>query len=262
MGHRTGDSRQEPRRLIPHSREAAGRSEEAAARSCGARGLPGAPETWTIEVSDREAKLGGLFLRSRLVGEADEGPPLWSETANFLVAKVEGDRKACAGATWARSDTLPAPPITTAGNAERRIEGAGAGRLPGAARKPGHPAPIHRLVRGSAPQARVLLVRTRKASATIRLFSVKPTGPTLLSVSASISEGGCESGVFGSVWALWQVDGPPASPRLTLRNQPDESMTMQPTAAVDLDGDGHVELLFDGFSTTDRRTSSDSRSSS
>jgi hypothetical protein len=50
------------------------------------------------------------------------------------------------------------------------------------------------------------------------------------------------------VWALWQVDGPPASPRLTLRNQPDESMTLQPTAAVDLDGDGHVGLLFDGFS--------------
>ena len=87
-----------------------------------------------------------------------------------------------------------------------------------------------------------------KLRPTIRLFSVKPTGPTLLSVSASIREGGCENGVFGSVWALWQVDGPPASPRLTLRNRPDESMTMQPTAAFDPDGDGHVGLLFDGFS--------------
>jgi hypothetical protein len=50
------------------------------------------------------------------------------------------------------------------------------------------------------------------------------------------------------LWALWQVDGSSENPRLLLRNQPDESMTMRPTAAVDVDGDGHVELLFDGFS--------------
>src|SRR5262249_28504756 len=88
-----------------------------------------------------------------------------------------------------------------------------------------------------------------KRNPVVRLIRVKPTGPMLLSVSAEIHEGGCgEEGVFGSLWALWQVDGPPENPRLVLRNQPDESMTMQPTAAVDVDGDGHVELLFDGFS--------------
>ena len=32
------------------------------------------------------------------------------------------------------------------------------------------------------------------------------------------------------------------------RTQPDESKTMQPTAAVDLDSDGHIEWPFDGFS--------------
>jgi hypothetical protein len=83
---------------------------------------------------------------------------------------------------------------------------------------------------------------------TVRLITVTPTGPLLVSVSAAVNEGGCADGVFGSLWALWQVEGPPEKPRLTLRNQPDESMTLQPTAAVDLDGDGRVELLFDGFS--------------
>jgi hypothetical protein len=80
------------------------------------------------------------------------------------------------------------------------------------------------------------------------LLSIKPDGPTLLSVSATVNEGGCEDGVLGSLWALWQVEGSPENPRLALRNQPDESMTMRPTAAVDVDGDGRVELLFDGFS--------------
>jgi ketosteroid isomerase-like protein len=195
-----------------------------------------------------EAKLGGFFLRSRLVGEADQGPPVWSATANFLVAKVEGDRKACAGATWARSATLPIPQIATAETPSAELQ---ARALAAFRALPESKAVQRRYTAWSVDQHRKTASswfaqgRPRPA---IRLFSVKPTGPTLLSVSASINEGGCADGVFGSVWALWQVDGPPASPRLTLRNQPDESMTMQPTAAVDLDGDGHVELLFDGFS--------------
>jgi hypothetical protein len=195
-----------------------------------------------------EAKLGGFFLRSRLVGEADEGPPGWSETANFLVAKVEGDRKACAGATWARSATLPTPPIATAETPSAELK---ARALAAFRALPESQAIQRRYTAWSASQHHKPAsswFAHGKPRPTIRLFSVKPSGPTLLSVSASISEGGCENGVFGSVWALWQVDGPPASPRLTLRNQPDDSMTMQPTAAVDLDGDGHVELLFDGFS--------------
>ena len=39
-----------------------------------------------------------------------------------------------------------------------------------------------------------------------------------------------------------------AGTRLVLRNQPDPAMFLQPNAAVDLDGDGQPELLFDAFS--------------
>jgi ketosteroid isomerase-like protein len=197
-----------------------------------------------------EAKLGGLFLRSRLVGEAVEGgPPTWSETANFLVAKVDGDRKACAGATWARSATLPTPPVTTAEAPSAQLK---AQALAAFRALPQSQAIQRQYSEWAAGEhrkgTRDWFAHGKPRPTTIRLFRVNPTGPVLLSVSATLSEGGCGDGVSGTLWALWQVDGPPASPRLTRRNQPDESMTMLPTAAVDLDGDGHVELLFDGFS--------------
>ena len=195
-----------------------------------------------------EAKLGGFLLRSQQWGDADEAPPEWSSTANFLVAKVDGDRKACAGATWARSAALPTPAIATA-------------EAPTADLKARALAAFRALPQSQAIQRQFATWSARqnhkpvpswfdrgKWHPTIRLISVKPTGPVLLSVSATVNEGGCEDGVFGSLWALWQVDGSPENPRLVLRNQPDESMTMNPTAAVDVDGDGHVELLFDGFS--------------
>ena len=66
----------------------------------------------------------------------------------------------------------------------------------------------------------------------------------MLSVSASINEGGCDGGVFGGVWALWEMDDRDPT-HLVLRNQPATEMTLQPTAAVDVDGDGIPELLFD-----------------
>ena len=52
-------------------------------------------------------------------------------------------------------------------------------------------------------------------------------------------------GVFGAVWALWELRGDAAHPQLVLRNAPDEQMILAPTATVDVDGDGRVELLFD-----------------
>ena len=38
-----------------------------------------------------------------------------------------------------------------------------------------------------------------------------------------------------------------------LRNQPDESMDLQPSAAVDTDGDGRPEILFGRFSDDSMR---------
>ena len=87
----------------------------------------------------------------------------------------------------------------------------------------------------------------------MRVISVAPAGPVLLSVSASIRKGGCgdDDVVWGSLWALWQIEGDRDDPRLVLRNQPDESMTLLPTSAVDVNGDGQVELLFDQFTDED-----------
>jgi hypothetical protein len=194
-----------------------------------------------------EAKLGGFLLRSRAWSDGAE-EALWSTTGTFLVARIEGDRKACAGATWARAATLPTPPIATA-------------ETPSGSLKARAMAAFRALPESQAIQRRFATWTARndrnaaqswfegvKRHPTVRLINVKPAGPTLLSVSAAVNEGGCEDGVSGSLWALWQVDGPPESPRLVLRNQPDESMTMEPTVAVDVDGDGRVELLFDGFS--------------
>ena len=83
----------------------------------------------------------------------------------------------------------------------------------------------------------------------MRVLRSGPKGPKLVSVSASIDEGGCgESGVNGALWALWELRGDADNPQLVLRNAPDEQMTLEPTATVDVDGDGHVELLFDDSS--------------
>jgi hypothetical protein len=69
----------------------------------------------------------------------------------------------------------------------------------------------------------------------------------LLSVSAAISEGGCADGIVDALWALWELqDEQTGHPRLILRNQPDTYKTLRPTAAVDVNGDGTLELLFDG----------------
>jgi len=181
--------------------------------------------------------------------DGDDLPPDWSTTANFLVAKVDGDRKACAGATWARSAALPAPPIATAETPRAQLKAralAAFRALPQSQAIESEYAVWSKTQHEKAARA---WFEHGKARPTIRVFSVQPAGPTLLSISAIIAEGGCgEDGMHRSLWALWQVDGSSENPLLALRNQPDESMTMRPTAAVDLDGDGRVELLFDGFS--------------
>jgi hypothetical protein len=89
--------------------------------------------------------------------------------------------------------------------------------------------------------------------AVVRMMTMPAGGPVLVSVSASFSVGGCEAGAAGSLWGLWQVEGTPGAPRLVLRNQPDESIHLQPSAAVDTDGDGRPEILFGRFSDDSKR---------
>jgi len=211
-----------------------------------------------------EATLGELFVRGRAFvgsGEVNEGRDAtdpdegdartaWGESPHHLVARAVGDAKKCAGATWARAVALPLPPIATAQppSPELKTRALAALRaLPESAtiqrdyarwypsEHPKHRSPPHWLQRHTQQPV-------------IRLFR-PASGPALLSVSAMVAEGDCANGVFDAIWGLWEIDDKdPANPRLILRNQPDAQMTLAPTAAVDVDGDGAPELLFDSSS--------------
>jgi hypothetical protein len=200
-----------------------------------------------------EATLGDLSLRGEVFTQlqglgADAANEAWAESPHYLVARVVGDRKACAGATWARAAALPQPAIATAGPpspeaksralaafkalpASRSIQGAFEHWYAGEHPKSHRPPPSW--FEGSARQL------------TVRVFR-PASGPALLSVSARIGEGDCSDGVFGGAWGLWEIDDrEPGHPRLVLRNEPDPELTLRPTAAADVDGDGTPELLFD-----------------
>src|SRR5581483_175828 len=61
-----------------------------------------------------EAKLGVLLLRGRAISDLEnDSDDAWSMSARTLVAEVQGNRKACAGATWARSAALATPAVAT-----------------------------------------------------------------------------------------------------------------------------------------------------
>jgi ketosteroid isomerase-like protein len=207
-----------------------------------------------------EATIGAFKLRGRGVSDgyegAEEAEQAWALSHPMLVATIDGDRKACAGATWARSAALPVPPIAPA-------------TLPDPALQKQALAAFRAL-----PEARVIQRRFARwhageygaatkipdwfsgsdRPAVVRVMTSPAGGPVLLSVSASFSVGGCgEAGAQGSLWGLWQVEGEPDAPRLVLRNQPDESMHLQPSSAVDTDGDGRPEILFGRFSDDSKR---------
>lgn len=212
-----------------------------------------------------QATLGELLLRGRVFADLAEAEPgddrtdpdredgreAWGESPHYLVARIVGDRRACAGATWARAATLSMPAIAAAEPPSPEMKNAALAALralPESAviqRDYARWYPTeHSKHRGTPPH----WMNRARQQPVVRLFR-PASGPALLSASATIAEGGCGDGVFDSIWALWEIDETdPAHPRLVLRNQPDAEMTLQPTAAVDVDGDGTPELLFDSAS--------------
>lgn len=199
-----------------------------------------------------EARLGGFLLRGRAISDiaGDEGDA-WGMSAHLLVAEVEADRPACAGATWARAAELPVPVVTPAEAPSTEIRKAALaafGALPQSANIQKHFDEWYRGEHASTGKPPRWFAHER-SGARVRVLRSGHKGPTLVSVSASIEEGGCgEGGVSGAVWALWELQGNTAKARLVLRNAPDEQMTLEPTASVDVDGDGRAELLFDDSS--------------
>ena len=210
-----------------------------------------------------EAKLGKLLLRGREfmgAGEPDDsgqtpsgiaGSAVWEGSAHYLVARVIGDRKACAGATWARSAALPVPAIAAAETPSDDLKARALAALEALPESAAIQREFARWYAGEHPKSRhppPLWFRRAQQKLAIRIFR-PASGPALLSVSAMLGDGDCADGVFDALWALWEVDDKdPAHPRLVPRNQPDTAFTLQPTAAIDVDGDGTPELLFDSSS--------------
>lgn len=207
-----------------------------------------------------EAKLGAFLLRGRAISDiADDEADAWGMSAHLLVAKIDGDLPACAGATWARAAELPLPVVTPAeapSKEVRKVALAAFGALPQSANIQTHFDAWYRGEQAGTGKPPRWFAHERPGPQ-VRVLRAGPKAPTLVSVSASIEEGRCgEGGVNGAVWALWELEGDAAAPRLVLRNAPDEQVTLKPTATVDVDGDGRVELLFDDssdFNATNRR---------
>jgi len=200
-----------------------------------------------------QAKLGAFLLRGRAISdgvETTDDSDSWEMSAHLLVAKVEGDRHACAGATWARAAELPVPVFTPAeapSKEIRKVALAAFRALPQSGNIQKYFDVWYRREHPDAPKPPRWFAY-EKPGPWVRVLRSGSKGPTLVSVSERINEGGCDTGVSGAVWALWALQGDAAHPQLVLRNAPDEGMTLLPTAIADPDGDGHVELLFDNSS--------------
>jgi hypothetical protein len=200
-----------------------------------------------------QAKLGAFLLRGRAItdGVETEGDSeAWGMSAQLLVAKVDGDRHACAGATWARAAELRVPVVTPAeapSKEIRKVALAAFTALPPTANIQKDFDVWYRREHPDAPKPPRWFAY-EKPGPLVRVLRSGAKGPTLVSLSKRINEGGCEDGVHGVVWALWELQGDAAHPRLVLRNAPDGTMTLVPTATADMDGDGRVDLLFDNFS--------------
>jgi hypothetical protein len=232
----------------------------------GVAALVGAPVRLLDARGQRcQAKLGKLLLRGREYmgsGEPDDDGSnqapseralnaVWEGSAHYLVARVVGDPKACAGATWARSAALPVPAIVAAERPPADLKDRALAALEALPESATIQREFARWYAGEHPKSRrppPVWFRLTEHRPLIRMFR-PASGPVLLSVSAMAAEGGCGDGIFNALWALWEVDDKdPAHPRLILRNQPDTAFSLQPTAAVDVDGDGRLELLFDSSS--------------
>ena len=200
-----------------------------------------------------QAKLGAFLLRGRAITdgvETNDDSDAWGMSAQLLMAKVDGDRRACAGATWARAAELPVPVVTPAeapSKEVRKVALAAFGALPQSANIQKY---FDIWYRGEHPDApkQPRWFGYEKPGPLVRVLRSGSKVPTLVSVSEGINEGGCEDGIHAVVWALWEMQGDAGHPQLVLRNAPADGMTLVPTATADVDGDGHVELLFENSS--------------
>ncbi len=106
-------------------------------------------------------------------------------SAHLLVAKVDGDRHACAGATWARAAELPVPVVTPAeapSKEIRKVALAAFGALPQSANIQKYFDDWYRHEHPDAPKPPRWFAQ-EKPGAEVRVLRSGSKGPTFVSVS-------------------------------------------------------------------------------
>lgn len=194
--------------------------------------------------------------RLQLVGRVDgmEGEPpadQWQSASHLLTGVLGGDRKACAGATWARAASLPAPRVHAAQPADAKLRSAALAAFRALPEHRTQQAAFRRWQQPDKQKKRLPQVASwDEADGKPEVVVIRTPARTLIAATGKAwvgDDGGCRNTFQAALWALWEVEGEGATdapPRLLLRSRPCPGISLVPTAATDLDGDGALELLF------------------
>ena len=191
--------------------------------------------------------------------EREKAAVLWQRGRRLLVGRLTVTSGDCKGAVFARAAELPVPVIAKFEPARppwlvlaqrllRRhplyaeiqarwlhfLEQEGLDPSASAKDSPERPAWLHR--RWDGPDKPL-----EQWEGQVKVARHPLHDGTLLSVNAERSVD--PETLIGTMWALWQATGEPPAPRVVPLNQPARSRSIDPLAALDLDGDGRLEFL-------------------
>jgi len=167
------------------------------------------------------------FSDAEIAREAwDEG-----EDSDLLLGVTNGG-PGCKGATWARLQSLPTPDVWSPTRAERPL-------AQRALRE------FRKLAGWKTLQTDFLSPDPEEPPHVGRWDEHQNTHPKVMRLGSLVyvsAQAGDDCGDFGgSLWAIWELVGD----KLVPRNAPLGNDAIEPAAAVDVDGDGIPEILFD-----------------
>lgn len=175
---------------------------------------------------------------ARRMSKAAIAAEAWELSGPVLAAELEGTTDRCTGATWARASELGNPELARFGRAPAELTRTALGAF-------------HRLApyAAVAKDFRELVTHPEvahwehheEASPWVQVLCHRSTRTTLVSVSATAGMGCGE--FMGRLTALWKVTGGTGTSALQLVGVIEDHVV--PTAAVDVDRDGRLELLYD-----------------
>jgi len=177
------------------------------------------------------------------LSDAQVAEEVWSHFESITDLLLVGQVKGCKGATWARLAELPAP---TFSRDERPSQAWVQAALKQFKLLPAYQATQKSYESEVDPKENhpQYWENYDGAKPTVRIFRFP--GENSIWVSLNVSSGrGC--GDFsGALWALWEVSGTddPKKAKFKLLNNPDFGSYLEPSAAIDIDGDKRPEILF------------------